>query len=985
MLSKATWRGTANAHLRAILVTLLLVALALSSTPPRSIAADPFDDIIQHDLQFAAQQLDATTRTIAANRYPSTTSSSGSWNTTSASGWTSGFFSGALWLMYQRTGDATWRSRAQTWTSGLESQKNDTSTHDVGFKIFTSFGNGYRLTGDDAYRQVILTAAASLATRYDPDVGCIRSWGEISDTSNFEVIIDNMMNLELLFWASKHGGQAAWYDMAVSHALKTMANHVRADGSTYQVVTYDPTSGAVKSKSTNQGYNTESTWSRGQAWAVYGFTMAYRETGDPRFLDMARRTADYFIAHLPSDKVPYWDFELPSVTGQPRDSSAAAIAASGLIELSQRENDAQRSATYLNATRNILTSLSSPAYLAEGTTNKAILLHGTQNKPNGKYDSGLIYGDYYFVEALLRYPTTPPPPDTTPPTITARAPATGAVDVPLGANVTATFSEAVTNVTPSTFTLRRGTTQLASSVSYDAASRTATLDPGAELSASTLYTATLTNGIIDLAGNTLAPVSWIFTTAAAPPPPGNTFTFDPAADTYVDQANPTTSYGSAKKLGVVGGGNAKQAFIRFVVAGIPAGAAINSAKLHLFVVNDSSGGGTFYRITNTSWPESTTWNTKPSIDGPQLSTLGAVTLNAAVEVDLTPAVAGNGTYSFAIAMPGTNTNNLAYASREATTVTSRPRLDVMIASSSPPDTTPPTVTARTPAPGAASVPLGANVTAMFSEAVTNITPSTFTLRRGTTQIAASLSYDAASRTATLDPGAELSASSVYTATLTNGITDLAGNPLAPVSWIFTTDAASPPGGTRIKAITFEDGSLTHPTSGVDSINGGVVLISAGALKGIYSAQILNTSAYLQETFADADEIFVSIYLRLDALPSADSRIVLLSNGGTTVGNLLLRPDGTLLLRNASTAIGSPFTALRTGTLYRIGLHQKRGSGGNAVLEAYVAIGDAAFGGPFASSQTQTFTSAADRLRLGATTGALNAVFDDITLDAAPLP
>jgi unsaturated chondroitin disaccharide hydrolase len=265
MLSKTIWKGIVTTRLRAVLVTLLLVALALSPTPPRIIAADPFDDVIQHDLQFAAQQLDATARTVAANRYPSTTSSSGSWNTTSASGWTSGFFPGALWLMYQRTGDATWRSRAQTWISGLESQKNDTSTHDIGFKIFTSFGNGYRLTGDDAYRQVILTAAGSLATRYDPDVGCIRSWGEISDTSNFEVIIDNMMNLELLFWASKHGGQAAWYDMAVSHALKTMTNHVRADGSTYQIVNYNPTTGAVKSKSTNQGYNTESTWSRGQA------------------------------------------------------------------------------------------------------------------------------------------------------------------------------------------------------------------------------------------------------------------------------------------------------------------------------------------------------------------------------------------------------------------------------------------------------------------------------------------------------------------------------------------------------------------------------------------------------------------------------------------------------------------------------------------------------------------------------------------------
>jgi unsaturated chondroitin disaccharide hydrolase len=690
---------------------MLLIALALPAPPHAVMAADPLDPTIQHAVQFAAQQLNATAGTLATNRYPSATTSTGSWSTTGASGWTSGFFPGALWLMYQQSNDPAWRTRAQTWQTALEGQKTDTSTHDIGFKIFTSFGNGYRLTGNEAYRQVLLTAAGSLAKRYDPDVGCIRSWGDISSTTEFRVIIDNMMNLELLFWASKHGGQAAWHDMAVSHALKTMANHVRSDGSTYQVINYNPTSGAIKSKSTNQGYNTESTWSRGQAWAGYGFTMAYRETGDPRLLDTARKTADYFLMHLPADQVPYWDFELPSISGQPRDSSAAAIAASGLIELSQRETDAQRSAIYLSAARNILTSLSQ-AYLAEGTTSKAILLHGTQNKPDGKYDTGLIYGDYYFVEALLRYPTTPPPPDTTPPTITTSAPAPGAIAIPVGANVTATFSEAVTGVNQSTFILKQGATTVAASVSYDAASRTATLDPTAALSPGVLYSATLAGGIADLASNPLAPVSWTFTTASAPPPP--------------------------------------------------------------------SGG-------------------------------------------------------------------------------------------------------------------------------------------------------------------------------------------------------------RIKTITFEDGALTHPASGVDSINGTVALITAGPIAGVYSARISSASAYLQENFADADDIFVAFSMRLDAMPSGDSRIALISNDGTTVGNLLLRPSGALQLRNASAAIGSASAALNVGTIYRIGLHQKRGSGASALLEAYLAVSDAAFGAPFASSQTQTFTSAADRLRFGATTGSLNASFDDIKLDTVALP
>jgi unsaturated chondroitin disaccharide hydrolase len=367
-------------------------------------AADPLDATIAHDFDFAARQLTATTGALSATRYPSTTAASGAWTTTGASDWRSGFLPGALWLMYERTGDPAWKTRATKWQAGVESQKNDTSTHDVGFKIFTSFGNGYRLVAPprEAYRRVILTAAGSLAKRYSSVVGSIRSSGSTTDPT-FRVIVDNMMNLELLFWASRHGGSAAWWDMAVSHALRTRQNHIRADGSTYQVVNYDSASGAVRSKATSQGLNTESTWSRGQAWAIYGFTMAYRFTHDASFLDTARSTADYLIAHLPADHVPWWDLELPSTVGQPRDSSAAAIAASGLLELSGLENDAARASTYFAAARSILESLSSPAYLAEGTTNAAVLLHGTQNSNNGNANTGLIYGDYYLLEALLRY------------------------------------------------------------------------------------------------------------------------------------------------------------------------------------------------------------------------------------------------------------------------------------------------------------------------------------------------------------------------------------------------------------------------------------------------------------------------------------------------------------------------------------------------------------------------------------------------------
>jgi unsaturated chondroitin disaccharide hydrolase len=195
--------------------------------------------------------------------------------------------------------------------------------------------------------------------------------------------------------------------MAVSHARNTARDHVRPDGSTYHVVEYSARTGAVLSRHTHQGYSDSSTWARGQAWAVHGFTMAYRETGEALFLDTARRTADYFLAHLPADHVPYWDLDLPSLDGEPRDTSAAAIAASGLVELAGLEPDRRASRRYRAAATDILASLSSPAYLAADTDRGAILRHGTQHKPDGNFDTGLIFGDYFFLEALLRWTAQP--------------------------------------------------------------------------------------------------------------------------------------------------------------------------------------------------------------------------------------------------------------------------------------------------------------------------------------------------------------------------------------------------------------------------------------------------------------------------------------------------------------------------------------------------------------------------------------------------
>jgi hypothetical protein len=257
--------------------TILLGAFVVLGIFIAPLHAQNLDVLVEHGYQFAQQQLANTVTEIGnPTRYAQYTLEDGTWETTSASRWTSGFFPGSLWYMYEATGDTRWREWAETWTAGLEGEKNDTGTHDVGFKIFSSFGHGYRLTGNDAYRAVVLQAARSLATRFNPTVGCIKSWDWGQWKDRFPVIIDNMMNLELLLWASKNGGESAWYDMAVSHALQTMKNHVRADGSTYHVVEYDSSTGEVIERVTHQGYADASTWARGQSWGIYGFTMVYR-------------------------------------------------------------------------------------------------------------------------------------------------------------------------------------------------------------------------------------------------------------------------------------------------------------------------------------------------------------------------------------------------------------------------------------------------------------------------------------------------------------------------------------------------------------------------------------------------------------------------------------------------------------------------------------------------------------------------------------
>lgn len=316
--------------------------------------------------------------------------------------WTSGFFPGVLWFLYQYTGKQEWLTEAKTYTANIEREKTNGGTHDMGFKVYCSFGSGYRLTKDAAYKEVIIQSAGTLSTRFNPTIGCIRSWDHHKEVWGFPVIIDNMMNLELLFEATKLTGDSSFYKIAVAHANTTMKNHFRPDYSSYHVVDYDTATGAVVKKNTHQGYSHESAWSRGQAWALYGYTMCYRYTKNPVYLQQAEHIASFILDHprLPKDLVPYYDFDAPEIPNAPRDASAAAVIASGLYELSGYSKNEK---LYHNTADKIVTNLTKSYRSPIGENYGFILLHSTGSKPsNSEVDVPLNYADYYYLEALLR-------------------------------------------------------------------------------------------------------------------------------------------------------------------------------------------------------------------------------------------------------------------------------------------------------------------------------------------------------------------------------------------------------------------------------------------------------------------------------------------------------------------------------------------------------------------------------------------------------
>lgn len=317
--------------------------------------------------------------------------------------WTSGHFPGSLWYLYEATGDVEFRDLAIFWTERLAPNSKVDTNHDVGFIMYCSYGNARRILKTDRYDAILIETADTLCSRYNEGLGLIRSWGKRDETKNFFVIPDNLMNLELLEEASKMSGKPSFAKVARSHAVVTMKHHFRADGGCYHVLDYDQVTKRVKAVQRGQGASVETAWSRGQSWAIYGYTMMYRESKNPLFLQMAQKCADFAIdnPNMPEDGVPFWDYGAP---GEERDSSAGAIMASGLLELSTFVVG-EKAAKYRAFAVKALTSLASTDYFAaQGENGDFLLKHGVGAKPAGsEVDTPLDYGDYYFLEGLLRF------------------------------------------------------------------------------------------------------------------------------------------------------------------------------------------------------------------------------------------------------------------------------------------------------------------------------------------------------------------------------------------------------------------------------------------------------------------------------------------------------------------------------------------------------------------------------------------------------
>lgn len=393
-------------------IGLCLAVLVMVSCSPKQQqkvtgAAEPvfvLDSVIQN----AKQQIGLELKAIQDSGRilnPVTVNSGGKIYYCDYSDWRSGFFPGSIWYLSQLTGDKSLIPVAIQYTENLHEAQFITNNHDIGFIVNDSYGNGLRFANMTAYKDVIIQAAKSLCSRFREVPGVIQSW-EPNKRKDWKcpVIIDNMMNLELLFNATKLSGDSTYYKVAVSHANRTLKEHFRPDGSCFHVIDYDIQNGTVRHRNTHQGAADSSAWSRGQAWAIYGFTMAYRETKDQHYLDQALKTFHYMKdnKNMPEDLIPYWDMDAPAIPNEPRDASAAAIIASALYEISTLPVD--NAVSYKNFADKIMYSLSTPAYTAKlGTNGNFILEHCVGSKPhNAEVDKPLNYADYYYLEAMYR-------------------------------------------------------------------------------------------------------------------------------------------------------------------------------------------------------------------------------------------------------------------------------------------------------------------------------------------------------------------------------------------------------------------------------------------------------------------------------------------------------------------------------------------------------------------------------------------------------
>ncbi|KLT63606.1 glycoside hydrolase family 88 protein [Pedobacter sp. BMA] len=387
---------------KSLIFSLLLFSGVTSSA--QKTAVKPMAQLIDEEFRFATSQYKVLARNITPGKTPQSYQDGKPINK-EITWWCSGFYSGSLWYIFEQTKDVAIKKQAEEALKLIEPNQTYTGNHDLGFMMYCSFGNAYRITGKPEYKAIINRSAESLASRYHEPVKAIQSWNK-SKYWEYPVIIDNMMNLEMMNWVSDQGGDPKYKEISINHANTTLKNHFRPDFSSYHVIDYNPETGAVRRKATWQGAADCSAWSRGQGWALYGYIMMYRFTKNEAYLAQARGIAKFILNHpnLPADKIPFWDFDAQGIPYAKRDASAGALIASALLELGQYTPE-DETKTYKAAAETMIYSLSTDAYRAKpGTNGGFLLMHSTGAYPlNIEIDVPLIYADYYYLEALARY------------------------------------------------------------------------------------------------------------------------------------------------------------------------------------------------------------------------------------------------------------------------------------------------------------------------------------------------------------------------------------------------------------------------------------------------------------------------------------------------------------------------------------------------------------------------------------------------------